>query len=339
MQLRQAWSSDMEAPSGAAPAASFRVHGLAKFGDRAAFVAFLASALSVLAVLGFILWVLVSNSLEFFQYVSLREFFTAKTWETAGTLALSEGGDAGTFGIAPLVSGTLLVTVGAILIGLPLGLAAAVYLSEYASLRVRGVVKPALELLAGVPSIVFGFFAIFVISPLVQEASQPGHILHTLFGKSAGFFSALNSMIVVGIMVIPIITSLSEDALRAVPRHLREASYGLGATKWETTRSVVIPGALSGITASFVLGVSRAIGESMAVSMASGTQANLTANPLDAIQTLTAFIVQRTSGDVPQQGPVFLSLFAAGLTLFVLTLTLNLLAHRFVKRFRQVEAN
>lgn len=320
-------------------ATAFRLAGLPRWGDRIARGLFLLAGLSVLAVLGFIVYVLLGNSLEFFRVVSLREFLTADEWETAGTVALSEGGDAGTFGIRPLVQGTLLVTLGAIVIGLPLGLATAVFLSEYASPRVRAFVKPALELLAGIPSIVFGFFAVLVISPMIQDLSAPGHILHTIFGRSAGFFSAANSMIVVGIMVIPIIASLSEDALRAVPRHLREASYGLGATKWETTRSVVVPGALSGIAASFVLGVSRAIGESMAVSMASGTAANLTFNPMDSIQTLTAFIVQRTGGDTPQDGPVFTSLFAAGLTLFVLTLVLNLVAHRFVRRFREVEAN
>ncbi len=316
---------------------TFRVRTAARLGDRAARILFFAAALSVFAILGFIVWVLVSDSFQFFQEVSLREFFTATEWETAGTVEISEGGDPGTFGILPLLAGTLLVTIGAVVIGIPIGLATAIYLAEYASPRLRRTVKPVLELLAGIPSIVFGFFALAVISPWIQDVTAPGTFLAGLFGRSATIFSALNAMIVVGIMVLPIITSLSEDALRAVPLHLREASFGLGATKWETTRKVVVPAALSGITASFVLGIARAIGESMAVAMAAGTQAVYTWNPVDAIQTMTAFIVQRTSGDTPQSGAVYNSLFAVGLSLFALTLLLNLVADRFVRRFREVD--
>ncbi len=317
---------------------NLRLRAQARLGDQAARFVFFLAGLSVFLVLGFILYVLVSNSIEFFREVSIVEFLTGTEWRAAGTVELSEGGSAGSFGVLPLVAGTLLVTVGAIIIGLPIGVATAVYLAEYASVRVRGVLKPVLEVLAGIPSIVFGFFALHVISPVIQSATEEGKPLYYLFGqKSALIFSALNAIIVVGIMVLPIITSLSEDAIRAVPRHLREASLGLGATKWETTRHVVLPAALSGIVASFVLGVARAIGESMAVAMAAGTQPTLTFNPVDAIQTMTAFIVQRTGGDVPQDGPGFTSLFAVGLTLFLLTLALNLVAQRFVKRYREID--
>ncbi len=310
----------------------------ARYGDLAARILFLTAGLSVFLVLGFILYVLVGNSLQFFRDVSILEFFGSTKWQTAGTVQISEGGDAGDFGVWPLIAGTMLVTVGAAVIGLPIGLATAIYLAEYAPSRVRSFLKPVLELLAGIPSIVFGFFALFVISPIVRDLTDEGSFLYYVFGqKSATIFSAMNAIIVVGVMVLPIITSLSEDAIRAVPKHLREASFGLGATKWETTKNVVVPSALSGIVASFVLGVARAIGESMAVAMAAGTQAAWTFNPIDSIQTMTGFIVQRTGGDTPQQGPVFTSLFAVGLTLFLMTLALNLLAQRFVKRYREVE--
>lgn len=312
-----------------------RVRLGARIGDRAARALFFVAAVSVFLVLGFIVWVLLANSLAFFREVSVVEFLTGTRWETAGTVAISEG-EAGSFGVLPLVGGTLLVTTGAVVIGLPVGLATAIYLAEYASPRVRRTLKPALEILAGIPSIVFGFFALHVVSPVIQRLTEEGSLLYYVFGReSATIFSAANAIVVVGIMVIPIITALSEDAIRAVPRHLREASLAVGATKWETTRSVVVPAALSGIVASFVLGVSRAIGESMAVALAAGTQANLTFNPVKSIQTMTAFIVQRTGGDTPQGGAVYHSLFAVGLALFLLTLALNLVAQRFVRRYRE----
>ncbi len=307
----------------------FQLAVAAVVGDRVARIVFLLAALSVFAILGFIVFVLLDHTWKFFAEVSVVEFLTARDWRA------SEFTPA--WGVQPLLMGTLLVTVGACLIGLPIGLATAIYLAEYASPRIRRIVKPALELLAGIPSIVFGFFALQVVSPWLITATAPGTFLHAIFGDQAGIFSALSAIIVVGIMVLPIITSMSEDAIRAVPQHLREASLGMGATRWETTRKVVVPAAVSGITASFVLGVARAIGETMAVTLAAGTNAKWTFNPIDAIQTMTAFIVQRTSGDTPQDGAVFESLFAVGLTLFVMTLSLNLLAQRFVKRYREVE--
>ncbi len=326
-------------PAAARTKGEWQVSRRARISDRTARALFLAAGLSVFLVLGFILYVLIGNSASFFSDISIFEFFGSTQWETAGTVQISEGGSSGHFGVWPLIAGTMLVTVGAAIIGVPVGLATAIYLAEYAHPRVRAIIKPVLELLAGVPSIVFGFFALYVISPIVQQLTQEGRVLYYVFGKqSAGIFSALNAIIVVGIMVLPIITSLSEDALRAVPKHLREASIGLGATRWETTRHITVPAALSGIVASFVLGIARAIGESMAVAMAAGTQANWTFNPIQSIQTMTGFIVQRTGGDTPQQGPVYTSLFAVGLTLFAMTLALNILARRFVRRYREAEA-
>lgn len=312
-----------------------RVRIGARVGDDVARILLFLAGLSVFLVLGFIVFVLLEHSFEFFREVSIIGFFTGTEWKTVGTVAISEGGT-GSYGVLPLVAGTLLVTVGAVVIGLPIGVATAIYLAEYAPARVRSFLKPGIELLAGIPSIVFGFFALHAVSPIVQRLTDEGSLLWYVFGKNEAFtFSALNGIIVVGIMVIPIITALSEDAIRAVPRHLKEASLAVGATRWETTRGVVVPAALSGIVASFVLGVARAIGESMAVALAVGTQPQLTFNPVHAVQTMTAFIVQRTGGDTPQEGPAYTSLFAVGLTLFAMMLALNLVAQRFVKRYRE----
>lgn len=318
------------------PTRRFVVAAGARITDRVARTGFLTAGLSVFAVLGFILWVLLSNTARFFGHpdITLWEYLTGTVWNNAGKLAA-----AAEWGVLPLVTGTLMVAIGAAVIGVPLGLATAIYLAEYASPRVRATLKPMLEILAGIPSIVFGFFALVIISPIIHDLTAPGSLLHALFGDQAGKFSGLNAIIVVGVMVLPIISSLSEDALRAVPNHLREASLGLGATKWETTSKVVLPSALSGITASFVLGVARAIGETMAVTLAAGasTNARLTFNPVDAILTMTSFIANRMAGDAPHEGPEFHALFAVGFTLFALTLVLNLVAQRFVKRFREVE--
>lgn len=324
---------EIAASKGVLPVLRQRAQAL--WADRAARGVFLASALSTILILGFILWVLFSNSFHFFQEVSIIEFLTGTEWNTV------PGSDGSTedlrYGVLPLVSGTLLIAAGASLIGLPIGLGTAIYLAEYASPRVRSIVKPALELLAGVPSIVFGYFALQVISPIVHDLSAPGAPLYWLFGKQAGVFNAMNAIIVVGIMVLPIITSLSEDAIRAVPKHLREASMAMGATKWETTRKVVVPAALSGISASFVLGVARAVGETMAVSLAAGTVSNFTFNPMESIQTMTAFIAQRVGGDTPLTGVGLYAMFVVGAFLFLMTLVLNLVAQRFVKRYREVD--
>jgi phosphate transport system permease protein len=218
----------------------------------------------------------------------------------------------------------MLVTAGAAVIALPVGLLTAIYLSEYASNPVREVVKPVLEVLAGIPSVVFGYFAVVTISPWIREAFP-----------SAGIFSALSASIVVGFMILPMVVSLSEDVLRAVPRSLREAAYALGATKLDVTVKVVVPAAVSGIVAAFLLALSRAIGETMAVTLAAGNRPNLTLNPLESIQTMTAYIVEVSQGDTPAGTPEYRSIFAVGLALFVTTMFLNVLAQWFVSRVRE----
>ncbi len=314
-----------------------RMDPRARNGDVVARMLFMLAGLSVFLVLGFILWTLVSNTALFFGEVSLWQFLTDTLWSNTSRSGATASNQS--WGIMPLLTSTLVIALGAALVGVPIGLGTAIYLAEYASTRTRAIMKPVLEVLAGIPSIVFGFFALLVISPLIHEWTAPGTIGHAIFGKQAGTFSGLNAIVVVGIMVIPIITNLSEDALRAVPGHLREASLGLGATKWETISKVVIPSALSGITASIVLGVARAVGETMAVTLAAGagTAQSLSGNPVEPMVTMTSFIVNRMGGDAPRDGAQFHALFAVGFTLFVVTFLLNILARRFVRRFREVD--
>ncbi|UCC48889.1 MAG: phosphate ABC transporter permease subunit PstC, partial [Gemmatimonadota bacterium] len=229
------------------------------------------------------------------------------------------------FGVLPLVGGSLMVAVGASLIALPVGLASAIYLAEYAPERVRKMLKPMLEILAGIPTVVYGYFALTFITPMMRGVVP-----------STGVFNAASAAIVVGIMIIPMVASLSEDALYAVPRHLREASYGLGATKFETITRVVVPAALSGIVASFILAISRAIGETMAVTLAAGATPKLTINPLESIQTMTAYIVQVSLGDTPFGTIEYKTIFAVGLLLFTITLAMNVLSRAVLRRFREV---
>ncbi|MBI2169316.1 MAG: phosphate ABC transporter permease subunit PstC, partial [Actinobacteria bacterium] len=233
------------------------------------------------------------------------------------------------FGVLPLLAGTALITAGAILVGLPLGLATAVYLSEYATRRVRAVLKPVLEVLAGIPTVVFGYFALNLVTPT---------ILRPVFGDSVFIFNAASGGIVVGLMVLPTITSLSEDAMAAVPRSLRAAAYALGARRRTVALRVVIPAALSGIASATILGIARAVGETMAVTIAAGATPNLTWNPLESIQTMTAFIAQVASGDAPTGSVEYQAIFAVGLALFVITLALNSVSHRLVRRYRQAYA-
>lgn len=235
------------------------------------------------------------------------------------------------YGVLPLVWGTFLVALIAALFGLPMGLAIAIYLSEYATPRARSIVKPVLEVLAGVPTIVYGFFALTFITPFVL---QP--LLQNIFGIHVGRFNALSAGIVVGIMIIPMVSSLSEDVLRAVPRSLREASYALGSTRLDVSLRVVVPAALSGIIAAFLLAISRAIGETMAVTLAAGMSPNLTFNVFDSVQTMTSFIVAITSGDVEVGSAAEKSLYAVGLTLFLMTLVMNILSQMILRRFREV---
>src|SRR5215216_4812779 len=273
-------------------------------------------ALSLLTTIGIIL-VLVQQALVFFSQVPITDFLFGTTWT-----ALFKTPQ---YGVLPLVGGTLLITLIAMSVAVPLGLMSAIYLSEYAATRVRDILKPSLELLAGIPTIVFGFFAVTFIRP---------EVLKPIF-SGIGPFSALTAGIAVGTMTIPLVASLSEDAMRAVPRSLREGAYALGGTKLEVSWQIVVPAAISGIIASFILAMSRAVGETMIVALAAGSKPQLTANPLEPMQTMTGFIVQAFSGDVVVGTPPYLSLFAVGLLLFVLTFALNLLSQWVVRRFRE----
>jgi phosphate transport system permease protein len=276
----------------------------------------LCAAVSIATTVG-IVYTLFFESLGFFREVSPWTFFTGREWSPLFAPPR--------FGILPLVCGTFLIAIGAGLIALPMGLLTAIYLAEYASARVRGIVKPALELLAGIPTVVYGYVGITLVTPALRAIFPQVEV-----------FNAASGAIVVGIMILPLVASLCEDALRAVPRALREGGFGLGATKTEVTLSIVVPAALSGIAASFLLALSRAIGETMAVTLAAGSTPRLTLNPAQSIQTMTAFIVQVSQGDTPVGSTAYKTLFAVGLTLFAITLLMNLLAQRLVKRYRLV---
>lgn len=273
------------------------------------------AAISVLTTIGIVV-VLLVESLQFFREVSLWEFLTDTQWTP---LIKPQH-----FGVLPLFCGTLLVTGGAILVAAPLGLGAAIYLSEYAPLAVREVVKPMLEVLAGIPSVVYGVIAVTSVSPVVRSIFQ-----------SDSIFNALSASIVVAFMILPTIISLSEDVLRSVPRDLRSAAFALGATKFDVTVKVVVPAALSGIVASFLLAISRAVGETMAVTLAAGATPRMTLNPLESIQTMTAYIVQVSKGDTPAGSIEYRTIFAVGLALFCCTMALNLLAQWILSRMRE----
>jgi phosphate transport system permease protein len=280
---------------------------------------FLAAGLGVVTTAGIVL-VLAVQAFEFFREVDPIGFFTGTVW--SASIAPYR------FGVLPLVSGTLLVAGIALIIAIPLGLLAAIFLADYASPRVRTIVKPVLETIAGIPTIVLGFFAINFLAP---------QVLQPILGKeNIGLFSALSGGIVVGLLVTPLIASISEDAMRAVPRGLREGAYAMGATKFEVVRKVVFPAAVSGIMASIILAMSRAIGETMAVVLAVGTQPQLTFDPTESIQTMTAFIVQISAGETPQGSIQFKSLFAVAATLFAMTFGLNVISSWIVRKFRTV---
>jgi phosphate transport system permease protein len=264
-------------------------------------------------------------SRPFFQEVSPLKFFTDTVWSP------SEDPEKARFGILSLISGTFMVTGIAALVGVPVGLLTAIYLSEYASPRVRSRIKPVLEILAGVPTIVYGFFALMFITPHVVVPVMSG-----LLGLRVESLNTLSGGIVVGIMIIPMVASLSEDALRAVPRSLREAGYALGSTKFDVSLRIVVPAAFSGIVASFLLAVSRAVGETMAVAIACGTQPRLTLNPLVGSQTMTGFIVSMNKSEVEYGSVSYRSLYAVGLCLFVLTLLMNMISYRVMRRYREV---
>jgi len=277
----------------------------------------LLSALSSIFITLSIVFILFYEAAAFFKDVSIWEFLTGRQWTPLFAQPK--------FGILPLVCGTLLVTSIAVAVALPIGLIVAIYLSEYAPFRVKEVAKPILELLAAVPTVVYGYFALLFLTPILQE------IIPNLSG-----FNALSPGIIMGIMIVPYVSSVSEDAMKAVPMQIREGSYAMGATKFQTAFKVVIPSAFSGIAAAFVIGISRAIGETMVVAIAAGMMPNLTLDPIEPIQTLTAYIVGISLGDVPHGTIEYKTIFAAGITLFVMTLSLNVLGFWFRRKIREV---
>ncbi|HMW21445.1 MAG TPA: phosphate ABC transporter permease subunit PstC [Nitrosomonas sp.] len=275
----------------------------------------LAAVFSVLVTFA-IIYMLVKESYVFFQHVSLKEFLTDTQWTPLF--------DDAHYGILPLVSGTLVSSVVALMVALPLGTIIAIYLSEFASFRVREIAKPFLELLGGIPTVVYGYFALLFVTPLLQK----------IFPNLPGF-SLLSAGLVMGIMIIPYVSSMAEDAMRAVPMNLREGSYAMGATRFQTAINVVTPAALSGIAAAYILGISRAVGETMVVAIAAGMQPNLTWNPMDQAATITAYIVQVSLGDLPHGSIGYQTIFAAGLTLLLITLIFNILGHLLRKYYRE----
>jgi phosphate transport system permease protein len=276
----------------------------------------LLSALSSVFITLSIVFVLFYEAFGFFKGVPLWEFLTGKEWTPLFAQPK--------FGILPLVCGTLLVTSIAVVVALPVGLIVAIYLSEYAPFRIKEIAKPVLELLAAVPTVVYGYFALLFLTPILQK------VIPNLSG-----FNALSPGIIMGIMIIPYVSSVSEDAMKAVPMQIREGSYAMGGTKFQTAFKVVIPSAFSGIAAAFIIGISRAIGETMVVAIAAGMMPNLTLNPIEPIQTLTAYIVGISLGDVPHGTIEYKTIFAAGITLFVMTLGLNILGFWFRRKIRE----
>lgn len=277
----------------------------------------LFAALTSVAITVGIVGILVYESIGFFRQVSLWEFLTDRQW----TPLFSEPH----YGILPLVSGTLVTTAVALAVAVPMGSLIAIYLSEYSSSGTREVIKPALELLSAVPTVVYGYFALLFVTPALQK----------LWPELPGF-NMLSAGLVIGIMIVPYVSSVSEDAMRAVPLHLREGAFALGATRMQTALRVVFPSALSGITAAYILGISRAIGETMVVAIAAGMQPTLTWNPLEPAATMTAYIVQVSLGDLPHGSVGYQTIFATGLTLLLITLGFNVAGHVLKKRYRQI---
>lgn len=275
------------------------------------FLSALVSVLLTVAIAG----ILIKESLPFFEHVSLKEFLTGVEWTPMF--------DQPKFGILPLVGGTLLTAFIALIVAIPLGTIAAIYLSEFVDPRMREIFKPCLELLSAVPTVVYGYFALLFVTPLLRN-----------FFPDIGF-NVLSAGLVIGVMIIPYVSSLSEDAMRAVPNYLREGSYAMGATRIETALKVIFPSALSGITSAYILGISRAIGETMVVAIAAGMQPNLTLNPLEPSETITAFIVQVSMGDLPHGSIGYQSIYVAGLTLLVITMVFNIIGFVLRRLFRE----
>lgn len=284
-----------------------------RFIEAGLFLAALSSVATTFAIVA----ILVYESLPLFEVVSLWTFLTDTQWTPLF--------DDAHYGIMPLVAGTMVTTVVALLVAIPMGTIIAIYLSEFAPHRVRETVKPFLELLGAVPTVVFGYFALVFVTPLLQK------IMPELSG-----FNMLSAGLVMGVMIIPYISSVSEDAMRAVPMHIREGSYAMGATRFQTAWRVVVPSAFSGIAAAYILGISRAVGETMIVAVAAGMQPNLTLNPLEPAATISSYIVQVALGDLPHGSIGYQTIFAAGLTLMLMTLSFNVLGYWLKRKFREV---
>ena len=284
--------------------------------DRVVELVLLAAGLVAVFTTIAIVFILVYESSFFFENVSIKEFLTDTMWTPLFADAR--------YGIAPLVAGTLTVTGVGLLVAIPLGTIIAIYLSEFAPHRVRETVKPVLELLGAVPTVVYGYFALMMVTPLLQKfiPGLPG-------------FNMLSAGLVIGLMIVPYVASVSEDAMRAVPRYMREGSYAMGATKMQTALRVVVPGAFSGIAAAYILGISRAVGETMVVAIAAGMMPNLTFNPTEQAATITAYIVQVSLGDLPHDSIGYQSIFAAGLVLMIMTLVLNVIGFFLTRKFRE----
>jgi phosphate transport system permease protein len=287
-----------------------------KHRDRVIELILLAAALVAVFTTLAIVFILVYESAAFFEHVSIKDFLTDTQWTPLF--------DDAHYGILPLVSGTLTVTFVALLVAIPLGTIIAIYLSEFATHRMRETVKPVLELLGAVPTVVYGYFALLMVTPFLQKLipGLPG-------------FNMLSAGLVIGLMIVPYVASVSEDAMRAVPRYMREGSYAMGATRLQTALRVVVPGALSGIAAAYILGISRAIGETMVVAIAAGMQPTLSFNPTEPAATITAYIVQVSLGDLPHDSIGYQSIFAAGLVLMLMTLVFNLIGFFLTRRFRE----
>jgi len=279
-------------------------------------ILFLAALFSVFITFA-IVYMLVSESMVFFEHVPLREFLTDTQWTPLF--------DDAHYGILPLVSGTVVSSLVALAVALPLGTIIAIYLSEFAPFTVREIAKPFLELLGGIPTVVYGYFALLFVTPLLQS-----------FFPGLPGFSLLSAGLVMGIMIIPYVSSMTEDAMRSVPMHLREGSYATGATRFQTAIKVVVPASMSGIAAAYILGISRAVGETMVVAIAAGMQPNLTWNPAEPAATITTYIVQVSLGDLPHGSIGYQTIFAAGLTLLLITLVFNILGHLLRKYYREV---
>ncbi|WP_116101396.1 phosphate ABC transporter permease subunit PstC [Amycolatopsis thermalba] len=306
-------------PSGGRPVDLRRKRS--RIGERLILAGLAGSALVSVAVTAVVVVALLAPLVTFFSHVGFGEFLTGTSW-TAG-FGDKAAWDDKNWGVLPLVLGTASTTLIALVVAVPLGLGAAIYLSEYANPRTRKVLKPVLEILAGVPTVVYGVFALTILTPVLQDV------------VGAAIFNNLSPGLVMGFMIVPTVASLSEDAMSAVPGSLREGSYALGANRMKTTLRVVFPAALSGIVAAIVLGISRAVGETMIVAIAAGNQPQFTLNPLVGAQTMTGFIAQVASGDAPQGSPVYYSLFAVGALLFLITLVINMISIALVRKYRQ----